>query len=70
MRIDSAVSNISLYLPLNLFQVFRWKSAKLLLSPCSCAAAPNFAPKKSKFREKKVDSWYGYTEAFKIAHAR
>ena len=30
-----------------------------------------FCEKKlSKFRIKRVDSWYGYTEAFKTAHAR
>ena len=36
-----------------------------------CTAISNFAKKKlSKFRIKRVDSWYGYTEAFKTAHAR
>ena len=30
-----------------------------------------FCKKKlSKFKIKRVDSWYGYTEAFKTAHAR
>lgn len=69
VRIDSAVSNISLYLPLNLFQVFRWQSAKLLLSPCSCAAAPNFAPKSLNLgRKRQIPGTVTLTHSKQLMH--